>query len=143
MANRNFPSQRIFGFNMAPVRVSGSISIGSTGAVSSFTAPGVASVTRLAAGKYQITLQDPYFSLLELHTFMTSVNATTPSGISKIEMISQSVSTAGGGTVIIQCLQAQVPASTTQGTAIQYAAADPASGSALNFDLMLNNSSVQ
>lgn len=73
-------------------------------------------------------------------------------GIDKVELIGNpnttlapvSATGAGalGGIITIQCLQAQIGAATTQGTALQYAAANPASGSTLNLRFLLSNSSV-
>lgn len=60
MANRNFPNSRIYTFHVMPVQVTGSITIGATGAVSAFGGSGVAGVTRLKAGVYRIQLQDNY-----------------------------------------------------------------------------------
>lgn len=131
MANRNFPSQRVFSFHMMPVRIDGSISIGATGAVSSTSGKGVASATRVGTGHYQIVLQDPFNALLSLSARMKAVNATTPSGIASVELISSAITTATGGTVDIM---------TIDKTGVL---ADPASGSAIQFELSLNNSSVQ
>lgn len=64
MANRNFPSQRIFGFHLLPVSIDGSVAIGGTGAVGTVYGPGIASVTRLAVGIYRIRLQDSYAKFL-------------------------------------------------------------------------------
>lgn len=74
------------------------------------------------------------------------------SGIDKIELIgnpnltSAPISPIGAGSlgaiITIQCLQAQVGAATTQGSALQYAAANPASGCTLLLSMLLSNSSV-
>jgi hypothetical protein len=47
-----------------------------------------------------------------------------------------------GAIILIQCLQAQVPSATTQGTALQYAPADPVSGSVLKLAFLMSNSSL-
>lgn len=65
MANRNYPSQRVFSFNMLPVRVSTSFDVGSTGAVSNTDAThGIKSITRLAAGVYRAQLDDNYYAFI-------------------------------------------------------------------------------
>lgn len=73
------------------------------------------------------------------------------SGIDKIELlanpntsIAPATATLGvlGTIVMIQTLQAQIGAATTQGTALQYAPASPADGSTLKLSFLLSNSSV-
>lgn len=197
MANRNFPSQRIFGFHMLPVRLDCSVQIGASGAVSSFSGKGIAAVTRLSAGIYQIQLQDNYFSYLTSYTAFESpvtgsaiaggsfvattiyqivtvgsttqaqwhaagvpagitaapgvvfkaatigagsgtVKALGSSGISAVEMIGQPATMISnqpfnalqGGYLTYQCLASTTPT-------------DPASGSVMNFEIYMNNSSVQ
>lgn len=70
MANRNYPSQRIFGFHLLPVRVRCAITIGASGAVSSVSGPGVATVAKMGTGVYRIQLQDNYYSFLHLNASM-------------------------------------------------------------------------
>lgn len=75
------------------------------------------------------------------------------SGIDKVELICNpnttkapmGANTTGelGALVTIQCLQAQQSGTTTIGTPLQYALADPANGSTLKIKLLLSNSSVQ
>jgi hypothetical protein len=64
MANRNFPCNKQYNFHVMPVLVDMQIAIGATGAPTLSGAPGVQSVTRKAAGIYQIQLKDNYASLL-------------------------------------------------------------------------------
>lgn len=64
MANRNFPASRVFGFNLMPVRISGNVILGSSGAVTSFSGQGIQGITRLAAGTYRIQLSDNYSSFI-------------------------------------------------------------------------------
>jgi hypothetical protein len=74
------------------------------------------------------------------------------SGINKIELIGNPNTTiapfssvgAGqlGAIVTIQTLVAQIGAATTQGSALQYAAADPANGSTLKLSFLMSDSSV-
>lgn len=205
MANRNFPSNKLYNSHVMPCLVDMQIAIGGTGAPTLSSAPYVQSVTRLAAGIYQIQLQDNYASLLGMFSSIKSpvtgsaqdphlnsvgdliqittvgntnwtlagvpssvtpavgvtfvlaadpgagtgrVKSVSNSGISRIALASglensNSPSPGNGAIIIVQCLQAQMPSATTQGTPVQYAAADPASGSSLNIALYLNNSAVQ
>lgn len=68
MANRNFPAARVFGFHFLPVRLDFTMSVtGSSGALGSTANPGagIASVTRLTTGVYQLQLKDNYAAFLE------------------------------------------------------------------------------
>lgn len=76
MANRNFPQSKVFGFHLMPVRVRCAITIGSSGAVSSVSGPGVAAVVHSGTGVYRIQLQDNYNSFLHLNARMQSSNVT-------------------------------------------------------------------
>jgi len=200
-----------------PVLLDVSVPIGASGAVGTIAGPYISSVTRLAAGLYQIQLQDSYSgyymggaqfispttgSALQIDSGSAALTAgaayqittvgdataaqwaalgvpagVTPavgvsfvalvtgsgasstarvkavgdSGIAKIELLSNpnlmldpqvANAPSPGGIIQIQTLQAQMPSATTQGTPVQYAAADPASGSILKLFLMLSNSSV-
>ena len=202
-----------------PVLLDVSIPIGATGAVGTITGPYISSVTRLAAGIYQIQLQDNYNSYyfgsaqaispvkgsaikvdasdaaLSVGTAyqitvlgdataadwtalgvpagvtpavgvafvalatgagtasVSRVKAIGDSGISRIELLANpnlsiapesSVAYQGalGAIIMVQCLQAQIGSATTQGSALQYAPADPVSGSTLKISMMLSNSSV-
>lgn len=209
----------MFTGHVMPVLLDVTIPIGATGAVGTIKGPYIKAVTRLAAGKYQIQMQDNYsgyyvgssqfispttgsalaidatsaaltvgsvyrisvigdnpdasYRAIGVPTGVTidigvSFVATatgsgvagtgrvllvaTGSGIDKVELIGDPnttidpMSPIGGGQlgaiVTIQCLQAQVGAATTQGSALQYAAADPANGSTLKLSILLSNSSV-
>ena len=68
IANRNFPASRVFGFHLMPVRIDATFTVGATGAVGTVTGPGIKAITRLAAGVYQVQLQDNYSTLLETRT---------------------------------------------------------------------------
>lgn len=120
---------------MMPVRIGGRITIGASGAVASSPAAstGIASVTRISAGRYRITLQDGYSALLSARGSMECVNATTASGIMTVELLGSSVaiSTQTGGTLDLICFNSSGVAT------------DPANGSAIRFDIWCNNSSVQ
>lgn len=60
MANRNFPCNKLYQFDVMPVMLSARANIGASGAVSSISGGGVASITRMAPGTYQVQLQDNY-----------------------------------------------------------------------------------
>lgn len=138
MANRNFPSNKLYNFHVMPVSVDMQIAIGASGAPAAptlQTAPGVQSITRVSAGVYDIHLQDNYFKLLGISCSFQSVNLTTPSGVYAVEAISFTNSSNpnnnNGAIVRIKCYDAAA------------AAHDPASGSIMQLQIRLNNSSVQ
>lgn len=60
MANRNFPCNKLYQMHTMPVLLDCNFVVGASGAVGTLKGPGVASVTRLSAGIYQIQLQDNY-----------------------------------------------------------------------------------
>jgi hypothetical protein len=63
MANR-WLQQFLGTFDKKVVKLFGTITIGNTGAVSSYAGNGVASVSRTSQGLYKITLSDKYSALL-------------------------------------------------------------------------------
>ena len=129
MANRNFPSGgKIYSFQVMPVMIQLDINIGASGAVSSISGSGVASVTKSSTGTYLITLQDPYNSLMCVLGNMQVASGV--SGVDSIEQIGSFVSSVSGATLSIQTL-------------LNNAVANPASGSTINLMIMLNNSSIQ
>lgn len=79
MANRNFPSNKLYQPHVMAVMLNAKISIGASGAVSSFKAPMIQSVTRLAAGLYQIQLQDNYSGMFNL--LSSAVSPVTGSNV--------------------------------------------------------------
>lgn len=61
MANRNFASAgKLYSMHVFPVLLDANFAVGASGAVSDLKGPAVQSVTRLAAGIYQVQLQDKY-----------------------------------------------------------------------------------
>lgn len=76
MANRNFPQSKVFGFHLLPARVRCAITIGSSGAVSSVSGPGVNTVTKTGTGVYRIQLQDNYASFLHASATMIGQSVT-------------------------------------------------------------------
>jgi hypothetical protein len=60
MANRSF-TQFFYTPHKMPVLLDCNVAIGATGAVGTIKGPGIAAVTRLGTGVYQIQLQDDYY----------------------------------------------------------------------------------
>jgi len=60
--------------HISPVVIDTTITIGASGAVSSFTNSGnlISSITRLSAGTYQVQLKDPYAKLLAASGYLVS-----------------------------------------------------------------------
>lgn len=69
MANRNFPSNKLYQMHVMTVELDAQISIGASGAPAALNvqnAAGIQAITRLAAGIYRVQLQDNYNKLLKL-----------------------------------------------------------------------------
>lgn len=130
MANRNFPSQRLYSMHMMQVQLDAQVTIGASGAPTVTQALGISSITRISAGRYRILLQDPYVKILSLGICMQS-NGATQSGVFACELRSSSVSTASAPSFDIQCFDAA-------GSAV-----DPIDGSGMIIRVALSNSSVQ
>lgn len=134
MANRNFASGgKIYSMHVMPVMVNATVTIGATGAVASFVGPLIASVVRTGVGLYTINLQDAYNKCLSASGSMQSP-VSGLSGVLAIEVAnapSTSVASATAPSISIKCLDAAG------------ALVDPASGSAINFMSIMNNSAVK
>lgn len=64
MANRNFANGgKFYSMHVSPVKIDCSVNIGSSGATSGLSSSVVRSVTRMAAGIYQVQLMDNYNAL--------------------------------------------------------------------------------
>jgi hypothetical protein len=206
MANRNWPASRVFGNHLMPVSLDAQVSIGSSGAptIASGAGLGIASITRLSAGRYRIQLQDNFAKIIKVSAIMQSpvsgagvaagsltpgvvyqissmgtttqaqwVTAGVPAGItaavgvvfkcaatsagtgeakalgaSGIVAVEQMGSSPNmlnnqpfvnqlGGLVDIQCLGSTSASDTT------LIPTDPADGSMMNLQIMVNNSSIQ
>ncbi len=120
-----------------PVLVTASIPIGATGAVGAFVGSMVQGVVRNSAGNYTITLQ-PNTNFSRLYSAQGSLQSP-PSGLSGILCVEiqnapntsiAAFSSTAGGSITVNCLDAAG------------AAADPASGSTLNIQMICSNSSV-
>jgi hypothetical protein len=122
MANRYF-TQFFYTPHKMPVLLDCNVVIGSTGAVGTIKGPGIAGVTRLSAGVYQIKLQDNYNRY-----FMGSwgfVAPTTGSTVNDGSFVTGTtyVITAVGTTTAAEWLAAGVPAGITPDVGVVFKAA--------------------
>lgn len=112
------------------VHLYGTITIGSTGAVSASSGKGIASIVRSDVGKYTITLSDAYNSLLWADAVVLDDTDSDPVSVGIVaRLFSQAVSSAK--TVVIQFYDF------TDGSP-----ADPADGALVMLKFELKNSSV-
>jgi hypothetical protein len=80
MANRFF-QQFFFGLNHYPVWIEGSAAIGASGATSALKGSGVKSLTRKAAGVYELKLEDNYSRFLSFQCkFVAPVTGSAVTG---------------------------------------------------------------
>lgn len=129
MANRNYPASRTFGFNLLPARLITKFNVGSSGAVSNVkTNNGVAAVTRLAVGTYQIQMQDNYAAFLSARHIIHSPLSGTPVAATALTpgVVYQIVSL--GTTTQAQWVTAGVPAGITAAPGVSFLAAATSSG---------------
>ena len=135
MSNRNYASGgKIYSMHVKPVMVTASITIGASGAVSSFVGSMVKSVALSSTGTYLITLQAAT-NVTRLYFASGSLQspASGLSGISTVEIQNApnaSVATSSGGVLTVKTL------SDTD------TLANPVSGSVLNVMMILSDSSV-
>lgn len=135
MANRNWSNGgKVMSMHVAPVMITTAITIGATGAVTSFKGSTTLSVVRTGTGLYTITLQ-PQVNFPTLLGSLCSMQSPVSglSGISQVEVgnaPNTSLATATGGIISIKTLS---PAG---------ALADPASGSVVQCMFICNNSNV-
>lgn len=82
MANRNFTSQFTFSLSAMPVRISGKVLFGASGAPTLFSSSGgIANIVRLKQGVFRIQLQDNYPNLIGMSMMMSApMNGSTQSG---------------------------------------------------------------
>lgn len=112
------------------VTLFGTVAIGGTGAVGTVTGAGISGVTKTGTGAYTITLQQPFNKLLG---FRWIFGGGTASGIGSVEL-AQSLA---NQTVDIRASTVDIVCYSSAATA-----ADPASGSVLQFEVVGRNSSV-
>lgn len=130
MANRRFLPP-LGALEVDVVELFGKISIGASGAVSSSSGKGIASVVRNSAGKYTITLSDRYNSLLYASAIVLDDTNSDPVTVGiQPRLFSEAVNNATP-TIVIQFYNH------TDGSA-----ADPANGALVYFTAKLRNSSV-
>lgn len=122
MANR-LMQQFMYSFTKGLTSIHGSIAIASDASVTSFSAPGVASVVRTSAGLYTITLSDNYNALV-------SIGAQVQAAVA-VDLVAQlkSADVVSAKTVAINLLTGAV-------------ATDPAAAIVLYFQILVRNSSV-
>lgn len=130
MANRNFPSQRIYNMHMMQVQLDAQLTIGASGAPTVTQALGISSITRISAGRYRVLLQDPYVKIVSLGVIMQT-NGASASGVGAVELRVSDVANAAAPSFDIQCFDNSS------------AAVDPANGSGMIIRVSLSNSSVQ
>ncbi len=118
-----------------PIIIWGSMTVGSTGAVSSSTAGngrGILTIARSDVGKYTVTLSDAYSSFLYADCRVMDQTLETPATVGiYANLFSQAVSTIATPTVVFQFIALD-----------DGAAADPASGAVVYFEIKVKNSSV-
>lgn len=129
MANRNF--HRYQALEQEVKALYGSAAIGGTGAVGTVKGGGISGVVRNSAGNYTITLSDKYNRMLSSKVGFLS---PTSSGIANVEQ--------QGTVATFQSSFNTSPTITFQCYDYAGAAADPASGSLMNFMFEVRNSSV-
>ena len=118
------------GLEQRVVELFGSITFGTTGAVSASSGKGVTSVTRNSAGKYTIQLDDTYNALLAYCDKLIEDAVLDPTSVGVwTKLFSEDV--AATGSFVVQF------ADFTDGSA-----ADPADGSKLIWTAKFRNSSV-
>lgn len=111
-----------------PVQISGAITVGATGAVSSVQGKGVVSATRLATGQYQVLLQDNFNSLIFFDAHMRSPPSGTPvsGGSFSVGTVYQIITL--GTTTQAQWVAAGVPKQVTAAPGVIFKAATVGAG---------------
>lgn len=130
MANRNFPSQKMFGMHLMPVKLDSVIAIGASGAPSILNGVGIASVTRLSAGIYQIQLQDNYPALSSIMAKMESPTAGADVLLPALSVGSIYQITVLGAATTAQWIAAGVPAGIAPAVGVVFKAAATSAGAA-------------
>lgn len=130
MASRRFKQFR-YSLETAVTDIFARVSIGASGAptlVSSATCQGILSISRSSAGKYVLTLTDPYVRVLGINV-VTQLSSGLPAS-ADVAVVTDAVSTATAPAVTFTMSAAGV-------------ATDPSNGSILLIQLILKNSSIQ
>ena len=139
MANRNFANGgKIYQMHAKPVLIDVQVTIGASGAVSSFTSSStgansmISSITKTATGTYQVTLADSYQSLLGIINGSPRVASGT-AGIDDIQQLGVMATITSG-----QQPQSQF----TFQTSLSSTVANPTSGAVLQLIFLLNDSTA-
>lgn len=128
MANAYLKSRQL-SYEQEPVRIFGTMVVGGTGAVGTVKGGGVASIARTGTGAYTITLKEPFTKLLGFNV----VFGDTSSGIVAVRLpssLATQTTEIKAKTVKIVCYSATATA------------ADPASGTVMQFEIVARLSSV-
>lgn len=145
MAGRNYRNNRIYNWHVFPVQLDAQISIaGTAGAPTLVTSStitgssptattqqsmGIKSITRLAAGQYQIQLDDNYVSLLNFSAnFSCPVTGSSVAGGSFVTATVYQILTLGT-TTQAQWVTAGVPSGVTAAIGVVFKAAGAGAGS--------------
>lgn len=127
MANR-LMQQFQWSLEKKMVHLYGKVAIGASGAptLDAANSKGIASIVRNSAGKYTITLQDPYVQFM---SFVPTIQLASGSpGV--VQQVVRSVDTTVAQTVVVEFLDATLTA------------ADIANGATLFFKVVLKDTSV-
>jgi hypothetical protein len=126
MASRRF-FQFINSLNPGLTYIQGSFSVGSSGAVSAVNGSGIAGVTRLAAGVYEIKFQDNYFRYLGHNCQMrsgstgtTAITAISPGTVYQIAAL--------GAATTAQWVTAGLPVGVTPAVGVPFLCAATSAG---------------
>lgn len=130
MANSQF-YQFTLSKDAALTLLSGSFVAGAAGAVTVLQGSGIASITKLTTGRYQINLDENYAKLLNVNAMTQRSAVGTTSGVLGIEVGSEQVASASAPQVVIQCMDAAG------------ADVDPAVGAKVMFTIVMRNSSAK
>jgi hypothetical protein len=127
MASRRF-YQFMNSLNPALTLIQGSFSVGSSGAVSAVNGSGIYGVTRLAAGIYEVRLQDNYFRYLG-HNCQLRSSSTGTTAIGSISPGTVYQIAALGAATTAQWVTAGVPVGVTPAVGLPFLCAATSAGS--------------
>lgn len=129
MANRRLFQFR-YSYDRDMVEIWGSATIGSSGAVSSYSGTGISSIVKEStAGQYTINLVDSFNSLKMVSSLVKNSSGIPASPI--MGLVSEQVSSLTAPKLVVQFSDVETPAAT-----------NPASGDVIYFHITLKNSST-
>lgn len=129
MANRNFPNGgKLYSPNVMPVQLTGTITMGS-GTIASSSGKMIKSITRLAAGQFQVILQDNYNALISFsgHVRSPVAGSAVAGGAFSVGTVYQIVTL--GSTTQAQFVAAGMPSQVTAAPGVIFKAATVGAGS--------------